>query len=464
MYAHHTTIFTRQQNVTSLDQDPHLASMYFSGYDEARSAGFLTRRPPGVPVEGNESPSLPDDGLAHGTNMNFDEMCNPSSLVNESPHPTDVNHHNIFYFQFENWKRPSWLYPVWVCSDSEVVCWPKIDPENHAEKFDVEGMKDDDHNGVVDDGLCRWHANDIIRECKKSTKYTDTVANETEPTECLRPTPEKLKSKGCTDAVLRWNVLPMYPLDRATRDPETASKKVSCTACVDLDADEKSDRYCCEQRDVFSDSKLYRSEVKTTHNVKISTHLLDTLTDFGPVDRSRSGGPKRDGLKDDNGNYIFNIRTPGTAGGFPTDGYYSFEPNEDQNRLLHKAYQQFVQGPCAHPCTYINDTGLVCPTRSCVTDDPTTGQVACKQYTSNTLAACYCEGQLSNASAVDKRWLMFKMVLTSDPVCRLYATNSILRTLTAPLATALVVVVNFVLVLIFKQLAMVERPWHWFAG
>ena len=498
--------------------------MYFGGYgDDARNAGFVVRRPLSLGVSTTakldaDSGAARLDGLSDGTVMDYDEMCNPSSissdLGNSASDAAILNTKNIFYFQFEEWKRPVWLYPVWVCRNSEAVCWPTIDPKDYSEKFTAPGMKDDDYNGIVDDGLCRWAANDVVKECQASTTETDTVeqkddgtgdANKANKATCLRPTPEQIAASGstCKDdsdnknaVVLRWNVLPMYPFDRGTKPADFGEtllqvwnvgipKKVTCKACSDIkfpittptqekgeyhdglsDADK---RYCCSERDRFSNNAANPASIESTFNTEIANHLLDALTDFGPVDRSRAGGPIRDGLQrkktntDDPVSYYFG-RKHKSDDEFPSIPY-DFSANAEQKEVLLQAYKKFVEGPCSHPCSYINTTNLICPSRSCISDDPKTRKVACKQYTTSTMAGCYCEGALRDAKSVlDKFWSMVQLVYTIDPVCTTYYTSALQGTIISYLTLGLVIIINVALTRLLRKLAMIERPAHWLVG
>ena len=499
--SHKTDRGTRVHNIHPQaelpeDETPHLASMYFSGYENAMSAGFVTR--PFKYTEELLENRL--DGLIGGTTMNYDEMCNPSSVasggVKDKVFMESVSNSLVsYYFKFENWERPSWLYPVWVCADSEAVCWPEID-KHGKETWTVPGMKDDDYNGVVDDGLCRWHPDDVVKKCETST-HTDTVepaepgaGNTTKPASCLRPTDTKKCKEGAV--VLRWNVLPMHPFDRgdfpntpsetiaqATGLPRT--KKVGCRACSDLQyhkdnvVNKKGDyiahfsdsdkRYCCKERDMFAETQTFPSQLTTFFAAVIENDLVNALTDFGPLDRSKIGGPKREkGPTGTDGSYVFNKRGADDPNQFP-ELPYEFSPDDDQNDALRKAYEKFTVGPCSHPCTFINNTNLVCPTLSCISNNPKHSKVPCKQYTTTTLSGCYCDGKLrDHKTAVSLFWAMVGLAFSEDSVCRSYIASRVQGTLASNVALVVVVSINMVLARVLRALAKLERPANWSVG
>merc|ERR1719201_1226014 len=498
--APNTKLCPSQQELPE-DETPHLASMYFSEYEKAMKAGFVTR--PFTYTEDLLGDRL--DGLVGGGAMNYDEMCNPSSVTtvdfeNDAFLASYTNSLYSYYFQFEEWKRPSWLYPVWVCRDSEAVCWPEIG-KNGKETWTVPGMKDEDYNGVVDDGLCRWHPDDVVKECKTFT-HTDTVEPEkpgvgttTKPASCLRPTvignTKRCKSQSGKEGavVLRWNVLPMHPFDRgdfpntptesiaqATGLPRT--KKVGCRACSDLQyhkdnvVNKKGDyiahfsdsdkRYCCKERDMFAETQTFPSQLTTFFAAVIENDLVNALTDFGPLDRSKIGGPKREkGPTKTDGSYVFNKRGADDPNQFPVLPY-EFSPDDDQNDALRKAYEKFTVGPCSHPCTFINNTNLVCPTLSCISNNPKHSKVPCKQYTTTTLSGCYCDGKLrDHKTAVSLFWAMVGLAFSEDSVCRSYIASRVQGTLASNVALVVVVSINMVLARVLRALAKLERPANW---
>ena len=71
---------------------------------------------------------------------------------------------------------------------------------------------------------------------------------------------------------------------------------------------------------------------------------------------------------------------------------------------------------------------------------------------------------LGTANLLAKYLFWAKMLITNDPLCGIYTRDSIIRSVTPPLAAVLVAVINTVITLLFKSLALLERPLNWFAG
>ena len=477
-------------NLTDDGSVAHLASIYFGSYK--RGAGDVERAPFLDNKKTGDSGAARLDGLAGGGTMSYDEMCNPSSVRAEDGQNAKAykaatrNTKVIYYFQFTNWKRPSWLYPVWVCPDSAAVCWPDIHPQTHEESFASPLMTDADGNGVVDNGLCRWRPQDVIKTCPLSTNYTATVDFNQQAT-CLHPTPNEIATSGAacsnqTHAVLRWSALPMYPLDRGTfvENPlqEVAAKyvnfipsspswkRVHCRACSDLASggahlSPSDKKYCCKERDLFAMAQARSASITTFNGKKISDQVLDTLTDFGPVDRSAEGGPKRVlGPVDANGAPLFPKRQAQDASG-NWKAPYSDIPSAEQTNALREAWAAFARGTCSHPCTYINSTNMICPTLSCVSQDSENSQASCEMYTANTVPGCYCNAQARQKAAEGNNWLMTYGTLLRDPVCWQFYLNMYQGDLLNVLSLGMVVIINVVLTLVVKSLAKLERPSHW---
>ncbi len=279
----------------------------------------------------------------------------------------------------------------------------------------------------------------------------------------------------------------MYPLDRGTLNDspldESLAKahdvpglpdfrpgwqRVTCRACGDLIFSAGSDegqyvdrvsqqdkQYCCKDRDLFANLQRRHAEVNTRAGVKISTGVVDTLTDFGPVDRSKVGGPVRTGgITDSDGNFIFPQNRDKSGASYIDDA------NDEQKTALRNAWVNFVKGPCSHPCAFINNTRMMCPTRSCIETDGQNFDIECESYTTNTMAGCYCEALVTKKQAEGAGLFAYSDLVT-DPVCRTYIGELVSGELFSILSLLMVSGVNIILTYLLRLLAYFQRPHHW---
>lgn len=103
--------------------------------------------------------------------------------------------------------------------------------------FAADGLEDKDFNGVVDDGICRWRAADIVKSCAYSGPSTSDTIDIAGPVlrQCLEDVPvagdflsascafDPAESSGGNGAVLRWSTLPYYPL-QASAPPQSLAE------------------------------------------------------------------------------------------------------------------------------------------------------------------------------------------------------------------------------------------------
>ena len=173
-----------------------------------------------------------------------------------------------------------------------------------------------------------------------------------------------------------------------------------------------------------------------------------------------------------NEEYIASVGNISTRG--PLPGYnnivaenpdtFTSSPTAEQVSYLLTSWKEFVDGACRHPCTNVKQTGLMCPTQSCIDESVKDVATVCEEYTASTPAGCYCQDQLQgdedSATTLDVL-IRASAVAEDSKLCALIMENFMLAEASYYVMVLAVVVLNFVLGQVLKKLAMFRAPWFW---